>query len=254
VTPFLWPGEPNAGFLHAASTTLWDVSREDPPGALGYNEDGRLTCRRLLELAAEHCDAVEELRRASLMRPAHSVLRSLLETLTVLAWIARRPQRHLDLFHTNELPPVRNLLETLGWDSEFELTYKPLSEFTHPRATQLHVYRQADTGLATGMPAPEITADGELYVLPDEVGIPFVSFTPMTSQEAEELYAPYLRFKALDIVLTAVLKLWGSDVVAAGWWPAEAATALADLLDERGDVRELALASPAALRGQGTLL
>jgi hypothetical protein len=51
-----------------------------------------------------------------------------------------------------------------------------------------------------------------------------------------------------------MLELWGHDVLAAQWWPTDAATALADVLEERGDVRELALARPAGLRGQGRLL
>lgn len=208
---------PGKGFLADASLCLRQAASGELPDALEAEDRIRLTVRRLLEASAEQCDAIAVLQAESLHRPAHALLRMLLESAAYAVWLARDPARHAEQLWEDRLPPFRNLLEAIGWAEEYELSYGPLSEFVHPHEDSLHVYGRMDSG-ADGL-LPEIEPDGELYVLPGIKGLPYVSFSPMSSEEAEDAYGGFVRLKAVDLVLSGLWDVFGPSASSMHWWP-----------------------------------
>jgi hypothetical protein len=205
-------------FLTDASLSLRDVAALELPENLEIDDRVRLAVRRLFEASAEQCDAISVLQAESLHRPAHAVLRMLLESIAHVVWLAADPVKHAGQLWEQRLPPFRNLLEQIGWEAEYELSYGWLSEFIHPSEGRLSMYRAVDSG-PEGL-FPEIAPNGELYLLPEVDGVPYVSFVAMTSEEAETLYGPFVRAKALDLVLSGLWELFGSDAMQMDWWPA----------------------------------
>jgi hypothetical protein len=217
-------------FLTSASACLWEVARGELPSSLQSDDQVRLSARRLLEAGAELCDGADLLQRESLHRPAHTLLRALLEAVGYVLWLAVDPVRHWDLLSRDETPPFRNVLERIGWGVEYERTYGLLSEFVHPTEHRLHMYRKSDFGTADGL-LPEIQPDGEIYLIQTLGQAPaFVSFAPMDSDEAEAAYGLYVRAKGLDVVLAGLLALYNERTLEADWWPTSTAERFVQLI------------------------
>jgi hypothetical protein len=222
------PNLPGERFLSDASLCLQRAGARELPDPLEADDRVRLTVRRLLEASAEQCDAMAVLQAESLHRPAHALLRMLLESAAYVVWLARDPARHAEQLWEDRQPPFRNVLERIGWEAEYELSYGPLSEFVHPHEEPLHMYGKLDSG-SDGL-LPEIEPDGEIYVLPEVEGVPYVSFSPMSREEAEEAYGLFVRAKAVDLVLSGLWDLFGPTVIRRDWWPTQTVEQFRDLL------------------------
>jgi hypothetical protein len=177
--------------------------------------DAHLLFDRLLEIAVEQVEAIDLLRRHGKWRPAHAVLRALLETLASIVWILRTPQRNSELFLSGERPNMRQLLDAIGWSEEYERTYPYLSGMVHPSHDQLHMYRWVDFGLP-GL-FPEITPDGELYVGPD--GATVFALRHSSSDALKVEFEPYVALKTFDLAVAWLQAIFGDEAHDIKAWP-----------------------------------
>ena len=108
------------------------------------------------------------------------------------------------------------------------------------------MYRELDSGTMDGL-LPEVRPDGEMYILPEVEGVPFVSFRPMDKDEAERAYGLYVRVKAFDVVLAGLMSLFGDGAEQRPWWPTGPAEQFALLLLHNRELADQMLTRPAAL-------
>ena len=159
-----------------------------------------------------------------------------MEVVAYVLWLAAEPIKHGDLLLTNRMPPFRNILQRIGWETEYDRTYGPLSEVVHLKQRGLGMYHEADYRTAD-LPAPEVRPDSEAYVLFHAGALhSLVSFSPMDRDDAELAYGLYVRAKALDIVLAGMLALYGDGAVDQSWWPTDAAERFAQLMASDKDL------------------
>lgn len=99
-------GRPGDGLLRSASACLWGVGPDGLPERLENDDRVRLSARRLLEASAELCDAMDGLQRESLHRPAHALLRALLESIAYSVWLSADPAKHGTSLREATTPPL----------------------------------------------------------------------------------------------------------------------------------------------------
>ena len=200
------------------------------PPVIAKLELGELTFNRVVELQAELCDSIFSLSKAGYFRPAHAVLRSVLESMAVLVW-AGTQQRYMDLFNEGREPNIKAILEKIGWGAEYDRTYNWLSTFVHGRMEQADFYRKYDAEvLDETSPFPEVLPDAEYYLLQSPSSHSILTIRPMNPEETEGEYLPYLSAKVLDIVASGLLALYKLETPTL-WWPTHAVRQLHWLCD-----------------------
>jgi hypothetical protein len=194
---------------------------------------------RLPELAVEQIQAIGVLCDAELWRPAYAVLRGLLECMATILWIAHGPADAPRRFAGGHGLKSRKLLAAVGWQDEYDMTFRYLSEMAHPSADAAEAYRWYDDSRSIHAPAPEITPDLELYVvgLPgeDAVAVPVRGQTP---EQIRAEFEPFVVAKAFDLVTSALAAIYGGDRCwHAAWWPERGFDLLAICLREHPSIR-----------------
>ena len=204
--------------IESARNTLWMVLDDEPPNAFSVSDQDLVIFRRLVEMQAEHCDAVDLLCENRLFRPAHSILRSFLEASATLVWIGHDIKRYGSLFLQGNQPNIREILRRIGWDKEYDTTYKLLSSLVHIDSDSMLMYRHLDFG-RDGL-FPEILPDAENYIMIDTEGNHVMVGMPvMSREEAASLYGPYLEAKVFDLTLCSLWSLYGVSAKSHHWWP-----------------------------------
>jgi hypothetical protein len=209
--------------------------------------DAHLLFDRLLEIAVEQAEAIDLVRRHGKWRPAHALLRALLETLASLVWILQVPQRNSELFLSGRRPNMRELLDAIGWAEEYERTFRYLSEMVHPSHEQLHMYRWVDYG-PPGL-FPEITPDGELYVGSD--GATVFALRPSSSDELKVEFEPYVALKTFDLTVAGLEGVFGDGARDLKAWPRAGIERLATVLAAAPELRSQMLFDGEELTGSG---
>jgi hypothetical protein len=212
---------------------------DDLVARIDDRDEWSMLSRRLPEVAREQLDALEVLCGHEMWRPAYALLRGLLECMATIVWIASGPADAPSRFAAGRSPAGQKLLGAVGWRDEYDRTFRYLSDMIHAGADSAEAYRWFDEERSIHEPAPEITADTELYIvgLPsdDAVAVPLRARTP---EELQEEHEPYLAAKSFDIVISTLGALYGEERCrAARWWPRDAVVLFALCLREHPDVR-----------------
>jgi hypothetical protein len=132
--------------IEAAADMLRDAQADDVPPSL-FAEEEKLF-RQLLELMVEAVDAIRVLCRHGLYRPAYAMLRTFVETTTKLVWISRDVPRRSEVFFSAKRHDMKKRLKEIGWEDEYERTYKALNHYIHadPRMSASGYYRTYEWG------------------------------------------------------------------------------------------------------------
>lgn len=199
-----------------SANVLRECEVNDPPSQFVEDYHYAIIYRRILEVMAEQCDAIAVLCEEGLFRPAHAILRSVLENMASLLWVALDVKRYGDLLDDGKQPNTREILKRIGWEEEYERTFRGLSGFVHTDLTNADMYKEYD--LSDEDTFPEIRADGEYYVVQTEDGAKPLGVTPMSYEQAASLYEPYLVTKLFDIIVVGMAKLY-TDYQSQNWWP-----------------------------------
>jgi PAS domain-containing protein len=213
---------------------------DDLLATLDDRDEWPVLSRRLPELATEQVQALEVLCDEEMWRPAHALLRGLLECMATIVWIARGPTDAPGRFAAGRSPGSQKLLAAVGWHEEYDRTFRPLSDMAHPSVDGAEAYRWFDEERSIHAPAPEITPDLELYLVgaPSDEAVA-VPVRALSAEELREEYEPYLAAKAFDLVISALAVLYGEERCrAAPWWPRDALVLFALCLRNRPTVRE----------------
>ncbi|MEA2493190.1 MAG: hypothetical protein QOJ29_1101 [Thermoleophilaceae bacterium] len=213
---------------------------DDLMATIDDRDDWSVLSRRLPELATEQVLALEVLCAHEMWRPAHALLRGLLECMATILWIARGPADAPTRFAAGRAPSNQKLLGAVGWHKEYDRTFRPLSDMAHPSADGAEAYRWVDDDRSIHAPAPEITPDLELYLvgLPSDEAVA-VPVRALSADELREEYQPYLAAKAFDVVIATLAAMFGEERCRAGpWWPRDALVLFALCLRDYPKVRE----------------
>ena len=231
---------------HAAETLVAAFEDDAVAATISDRDEWSMLSRRLPELAVEELEALDVLCRNEMWRPAHALLRGLLECVATMLWIARGPEDAPARFAAGGSPSAQKLLGAVGWSVEYDRTFRLLSDMTHPTAAGAEAYRWYDEERSIHAPAPEITADMELYVVgsfDDAVSVPVRALSP---QQLRDEYEPYIAAKAFDIILSGLVSLHGEERCrTAAWWPSDALDLFALALQNHPATRERMLWSGA---------
>ena len=204
------------GLLNASVSTVRKGLEQGPPLSITGLDGGTRTYGRVLELQVELCKSIIVLCEAGLLRPAHSTLRSLLESMGSLLW-ASANQHYMDLLNSGDGPGMRQVLSRVGWEGEYDTTYSWLSAFVHAGMAEAGFYRQFAEFSAKG-PAPEVTPDNEFYAVLSPNGAFGLAYHLIDQKKTEEEYGPYLSVKPLDIICCGLHELHEIDKECPAWW------------------------------------
>lgn len=229
--------------IDAARNLFQQCLDDSPPDVFledyEFEHHVELIFRRILELQIEHCIALRVLCDNRLLRPAYGILRSVLENIATLLWITLDVERYAVLFEEGRQPNTKEILTRIGWEQEYERTFKFLSSFVHADLTHSDMYKNYDT--EDGIVAPEVAPDGEMYILGTPDGYISLSINPMSPDEIEREYEPYLSAKVFDLAVVGMAKLYGSNAHAQHWWPITAITAFTEICSKNPNLGKLML-------------
>jgi hypothetical protein len=194
--------------------------------------------QRVIEIQAEQCEAINSLYREGLFRPGYAVLRSVLEAMATLLWVSTNIERYCPLFELGKQPNPREILKRIGWEEEYERTFRYLSGFVHIDMENAEFYRDYLLGPDPSQPFPEILPDAELYIIETEEGPRPLAINLMSREEAERQYGPYLAAKTFDLVAAGLEKLYGTEYYRKDWWQQKAALLYTQLIAEHPELAQ----------------
>lgn len=205
--------------IEASAKMLRLCITDDPPIAFCIDQHSTVIYSRILELQAEQCDAIYILCDEGLYRPAHSILRSILENMATLIWVSLDTERYGKLFDEGKQPNTREILKRIGWEQEYDRTFKPLSSFVHADLSNAEMYKNYDFG--EGGLCPEVEPDAEYYIIETPNGYLPLGVKSMSQEEAKTLYEPFLAIKVFDLTIAGLERLHGAESPNLDWWPDE---------------------------------
>jgi hypothetical protein len=182
---------------------------------------------RILELQIEQCNAILVLSENGLVRPAYAVLRSVLENMATLVWLTLDVDRYTRLFEEEKLPNMKEILTRIGWEPEYDRTFRFLSKFVHSNLIFADFYKRQEG--VSGFQKLEnseywsqmIVTENELYVAETSDDIELNYVKSMTEAEIKTAYLPYLYAKTFDLTITGLKRLYGTNITTQKWWPVD---------------------------------
>ncbi len=215
-----------------ASMLRASLKDSNTPSPFDKNEHYSRVYQRVIEIQAEQCDAINSLYKAGLFRPGFAVLRSVLEAMATLIWISTNIERYCKLFESKKQPNMREILKRIGWEEEYEGTFQYLSGFVHVDMENAEFYQEYLPGPDSSQPFPEILPDSEseYYIIEAPKSSLLLTIKPMSREEAERQYGPYLASKTFDLVAAGLQKLYGTNYYQENWWQKEAAQLYTQLI------------------------
>jgi len=209
--------------IDASAQMLRLCLHDDPPPPFNQEHHYEMVYQRVLEIQAEQCDAIYSLYQVGLFRPAHAILRSILEGMATLVWISLDIDRYCTLFEKGTQPNTKEILRMIGWEDEYNRTFGYLSGFVHIDMDNADFYRDYEFGSEPSQPFPEILPDTEYYIVGTTNGPYPLSIRPMSKEEAAHAYGPYLGAKTFDLIAAGLEQLYGADYYQKNWWQQDAA-------------------------------
>jgi len=216
--------------INASAKMLRLCLYDDLPSPFNRDNHYKMVYQRVLEIQAEQCDAIYSLYQVGLFRPAYAILRSILEGMATLVWISLDIDQYCVPFEEGKLPNTREILKKVGWEDEYDRTFRYLSGFVHIKKLQnAEFYRNYELGGDPSQPFPEVLPDIEYYIVGTADGPRPLSIHLMSKEEAAHEYGPYLGAKTFDLVAASIEKLYGVDYYQKDWWQQDAALACMQL-------------------------
>lgn len=202
---------------------------EDPPSPFNQDSHYETVYQRVLEIQAEQCDAIYSLYELGLFRPAYAVLRSILEGMATLLWVSLSIDKYCKLFEESKQPNTKEILKRIGWEDEYDRTFRYLSGFVHIDMGNAEFYRNYEIGEDPSQPFPEILPDTDHYIVDTSDELRPLSIRLMSKEEAAHEYGSYLAAKTFDLIAASLQKLYGEDYYKQDWWQQDAALACMQL-------------------------
>lgn len=209
--------------IDASAKTLRLCLNDDVPHPFDQGGHYRIVYQRVLEIQAEQCDAIFSLYQVGLFRPAYAILRSILEGMGTLIWISLSVERYCTLFEEGKQPNTKEILKRVGWEEEYDRTFRYLSGFIHLDMDNAEFYRNYELGDGPSQPFPEVLPDVDYYIIGTNDEPRPLSISLMSKDEAAHQYGPYLGAKTFDLIAASVEKLYGADYYKKDWWQQDAA-------------------------------
>lgn len=202
---------------------------------------------RILELEIEQCNAILVLSSNGLVRPAYAVLRSVLENMATLVWLALDITRYTRLFEEGKLPNMREILRRIDWEPEYDRTFRFLSKFIHSDTMFADFYKKYE-GVSNYQEIENssywsqmVVTEDELYVAETSEGFQLFYVKPMTEAQIKAAYLPYLYAKTFDITITGLKRLYGKNITSRKWWPNDTIFRFTKLCQEDSNLNEVML-------------
>src|SRR5450759_2140356 len=124
--------------IHASSETLLHCAAGEPPSQFSTEQHYEIVYTRVLEIIAEQCDAISVLCENGLFRPAHAILRSILENIATLIWVGLDVAQFGQILEDDKRSQhlnKRDILKKIGWEQKYDRSFKVLSSFVHASMT-----------------------------------------------------------------------------------------------------------------------
>ena len=218
---------------------------EEIPSPYNQKRQYEKIYQRILEIQIEQIETISLLYKEGRLRSAYAILRSLLEGMATLVWMALNIDKYYDTFtDTNKKnPPIKNILDVIGWGDEYERTFQYLSYFVHSRSDHLDFYRSYDSGPDPSQPFPEVSPDSEYYIInSSNVVIPLI-IRMMSPEEIQNEHGPFLIAKTFDIVISSIQFFLGSNFYQTSWFPKREIDIFTNLLSENPNLKNKMLFS-----------
>lgn len=194
-------------FLKESQNLLTSCLQRSPPelfiGASNSDHYEEFIFYRTLELQIEYCKSIRVLCENGLFRPAYSILRSILENMATLMWLTLDIDKYPRLFEEGKQPNTREILRRIGWESEYDRTFRFLSKFVHSSLVNSDFYKKTSEpnswiDLKDGSYwANALVTENEVLIIETENGFEILEIHQMTEEETNTLYAPYLSIRAI---------------------------------------------------------
>ncbi|MGB0563119.1 MAG: hypothetical protein ACPGVO_15135 [Spirulinaceae cyanobacterium] len=231
--------------IDASAKMLRSCLYSDPPFPFIQDSHYEVVYQRVLEIQAEQCDAIYSLYEVGLFRPAYAILRSILEGMATLLWVSLSIERYCKLFEESKQPNTKEILKRIGWEDEYDRTFRYLSGFVHIDMSNAEFYRNYEIGDDPSQPFPEILPDTDYYIVDTAIDtandLRPLSIRLMSKEEAANEYGLYLAVKTFDIIAASLQKLYGVDYYKQDWWQQDAALACMKLSLENSDIAKCML-------------
>jgi hypothetical protein len=178
--------------IDASAKMLRSCLNDHTPSPFNQDNHYEIVYQRVLEVQAEQCDAIHSLYNVGLFRPAYAILRAILEAMGTLVWLSLDINRYCILFEEGKQPNTKEILRRIGWEDEYDRTFRYLSGFVHIDLDNAEFYRNYEIGGDPSEPFPEILPDVEYYLINTAEGPRPLSIRLMSKDEAAQEYGPYL--------------------------------------------------------------
>ena len=181
---------------------------------LGLNNRADIIFKRTAEFQLELLESIESILGNGKIRPAYSLIRTSLEVCTGFAWLAEDFNGRSDRYIQGRLPSIQKMMSkpNLGWKSEYEKVYSPLSDFVHGS------YIKADFNKEIKSNEKAISLTGlDMFFNEVDNKITFVGDIP--KEELISKHSSFIELKVFDIVLTFLTRASGDYSDAFNWWP-----------------------------------
>jgi len=229
--------EQNKSLISSASHILSSSLRYEAPLPFGRDSDYTKIYRRVIEIQVEQCDAIYSLYNNGLYRPAYAVLRSVLETMSTLVWLSLNIEKYFPLFETATQPNQREILRRIGWEDEYDRTFRYLSGFVHIDIDNAEFYREYEWEPDGSQPFPEINADADYYFTLQK-NPQLLMINPMSHEAANQRYGPYIEAKTFDLIAAGLQKLYGAEYYRRLWWHPESGLAFMKFIADHFELKQ----------------
>lgn len=134
--------------------------------------------------------------------------------MATLMWLTLDIDKYPRLFDEGKQPNTREILRRIGWESEYDRTFRFLSKFVHSSLVNSDFYKKTSEpnswiDLKDGSYwANALVTENEVLIIETENGFEILEIHQMTEEETNTLYAPYLSMKTFDFIITGIRHLY----------------------------------------------
>ena len=187
--------------------------------SLGLHESAGITFKRTAEFHRELVEAIDNTINQGQVRPAYSLLRTLLEMCTSFSWLAQNFDSRIEKYSTGRLPSIQKMMSSanLNWSNEYKNTYSSLSNFVHGSFVlsdfkKEAVIHEVDEEIS-------YTFASDVYVCRSKEKSRICHIYDRNQEELIREHKSFLTIKVFDIVITFLMRASGSYSDSSRWWP-----------------------------------
>lgn len=214
----------NFSYINLARNILFVAENtECTAERLGSHEEASITFKRAAEFHGELVEAIDNTLHKGQIRPAYSLLRTLLEVCTGFSWLADDFENRFEQYSTGKLPKINRMMSSanLGWSTEYSISYSSLSNFVH--GSYIHSDINKEAAIYKAEEKVPYTLSSDLFILQTDDGDRLLHICDRNQEDLIREHKSFMDIKVFDIVITFLMRASGSYSDSFNWWPGKEA-------------------------------